>query len=120
MIGCLEMRKDYYKKGGIETLDFIKAKLTEEQYLGFCLGNVIKYASRDKNPDDLAKASFYALEVDKIRRRDELEEEERRKRTSKANLRYIQVFASDTYKDYLERHKDLLKDNPDWDESNKH
>lgn len=36
----------YYTTGGIETIDIIKAKLTPEQYLGYCLGNVIKYVSR--------------------------------------------------------------------------
>ncbi len=32
--------------GGIETIDFIKAKLTEEQFKGYLAGNVIKYLSR--------------------------------------------------------------------------
>lgn len=112
------MKKDYYNKGGIETIDFIKAKLTEEQYIGFCLGNVIKYASRDKNSDDLAKASFYALEVDKIRRRQELEEEARHNKIKEANQRYIQVFAGEAYKEYLEKHKDVLGNIPDWNEDN--
>lgn len=112
------MRKDYYNKGGIETIDFIKAKLTEEQYVGFCLGNVIKYASRDKNSEDLAKASFYALEVDKIRRREELEEEHRRNKVTEANLRYVQVFADEAYKEYLERNKDVLENTPNWNEDN--
>lgn len=36
----------YYDVGGIEVLDVIKAKLTPEQYQGYLLGNVIKYALR--------------------------------------------------------------------------
>jgi hypothetical protein len=36
----------YYDAGGISTLDIIKAKLTPEQYHGFLLGNVVKYACR--------------------------------------------------------------------------
>ena len=36
----------HYDAGGIETINFIRAKLTPEQYKGYCLGNVLKYASR--------------------------------------------------------------------------
>lgn len=36
----------YYSKGGIEVIDIIKAKLTPEQYKGYLLGNVLKYACR--------------------------------------------------------------------------
>lgn len=39
-------KSSYYDAGGIETLDIIKAKLTPEQYQGYLLGNVIKYACR--------------------------------------------------------------------------
>lgn len=39
-------KSSYYDAGGIETLDIIKAKLTTEQYQGYLLGNVIKYACR--------------------------------------------------------------------------
>ncbi len=55
----------HYCDGGIETIDFIKAKLTENEFVGFCKGNAVKYISRagKKNPDklkeDLAKAVFY-------------------------------------------------------------
>jgi len=36
----------HYDVGDIPTIAFIKAKLTPEQYKGFCLGNVLKYAAR--------------------------------------------------------------------------
>ncbi len=36
----------YYDAGGIEVLDIIKSKLTPEQFKGYLLGNVIKYACR--------------------------------------------------------------------------
>ena len=55
----------HYCDGGIETIDFIKAKLTENEFVGYCKGNAMKYISRagKKNPDkikeDLAKAVFY-------------------------------------------------------------
>ncbi len=48
----------HYIKGGIETIDFIEAKV-----LGFNLGNVVKYISRadhkGKRIEDLEKARFY-------------------------------------------------------------
>jgi hypothetical protein len=46
-------KSTYYDTGGIETLDIIKAKLTPEQYQGYCLGNAIKYACRvmHKSPE---------------------------------------------------------------------
>jgi len=37
---------NYYDAGNIETQDIIKAKLTESQYEGWLLGNVIKYSCR--------------------------------------------------------------------------
>lgn len=41
-----DKNSSYYGAGGIESIDFIKAKLTEEQYKGFLLGNILKYSSR--------------------------------------------------------------------------
>ena len=42
----------YYDAGGIETIDIIKAKLTTEQFEGFCLGNAMKYLSRANHKHD--------------------------------------------------------------------
>jgi hypothetical protein len=39
-------KSTYYDAGGIETLDVIKAKLTPQQYVGYLLGNLIKYSCR--------------------------------------------------------------------------
>ncbi len=53
----------HYTAGGIEVIDYLKMKLTPEEFAGFCKGNVIKYTSRAnlKNGDeDLKKAAFYA------------------------------------------------------------
>ena len=36
----------YYAVGGIEVIDYIKAKLTPEQYEGYLLGNIYKYSGR--------------------------------------------------------------------------
>jgi len=42
----LDKNAGYYDVGGISTLDIIKAKLTEEQWEGYLLGNTIKYSCR--------------------------------------------------------------------------
>jgi len=52
----------HYKAGGIETIAYIKAKLTPEQYQGYLVGNVIKYISRYRHKngvEDLKKARVY-------------------------------------------------------------
>jgi hypothetical protein len=36
----------YYQVGGIEVIDYIRAKLTPEQYKGYLLGNIYKYSGR--------------------------------------------------------------------------
>jgi hypothetical protein len=43
---ALDDKSTYYDAGGIEVFKIIKAKLTEEQYIGFLLGNVLKYSCR--------------------------------------------------------------------------
>src|SRR5690606_37907117 len=53
---------DHYKTGGIETIDYIKAKMTPEQFEGYLAGNVIKYISRYRHKnrtEDLKKARVY-------------------------------------------------------------
>jgi len=42
----MSKKNSHYDVGGIETIDFIRAKLTLDQYRGYLLGNVLKYASR--------------------------------------------------------------------------
>ena len=57
-------KSTHYDAGGIETLDIIKAKLTPDQFIGYLLGNVIKYSTRLNHKDDprrdAEKALFYA------------------------------------------------------------
>jgi len=54
---------DHYTDGGIETWDYIEAKLTREEALGACKANVLKYMSRMGKKgsaiDDAAKAAWY-------------------------------------------------------------
>ena len=52
----------HYTSGGIEVIDFMKAKMTPEQFKGLLLGNVIKYISRfpmKNGLEDLKKAQWY-------------------------------------------------------------
>lgn len=53
---------NHYTAGGIETIDFMQAELTNEQFKGYCLGNVLKYCSRHEHKsgkEDLKKARWY-------------------------------------------------------------
>lgn len=58
---------EHYKSGGIETIEYIRAKMSKEEFYGYIKGNVIKYVSRvDKKSDkildkidDLKKAQWY-------------------------------------------------------------
>ena len=52
----------HYLVGGIETIDYIQAKLTREQFTGYLVGNVLKYLSRFEHKageEDLQKARWY-------------------------------------------------------------
>ena len=55
-------KNKHYNKG-IDTIAFIKAKLTEEQFQGYLLGNTIKYLSRlnykESAKSDAEKALVY-------------------------------------------------------------
>lgn len=42
----------HYKVGGIEAIDYIQAKLSKEEFSGFCRGNALKYLSRAGHKDD--------------------------------------------------------------------
>lgn len=52
----------HYLSGGIETIDFIRAKLTPEEFEGYCKGNILKYVARATlkgGIEDLRKAGKY-------------------------------------------------------------
>lgn len=52
----------HYNKHGIECIQAIRATLTNEEFRGYCKGNVLKYTWREsyKNKDeDLQKARWY-------------------------------------------------------------
>jgi hypothetical protein len=54
----------HYTAGGIETIDFIQAKLTPEEFRGYLRGNILKYSSRaglkGDADEDLSKMVWYA------------------------------------------------------------
>jgi hypothetical protein len=54
----------HYTVGGIETIDYIKAKLSKEEYRGYLRGNILKYGSRvghkGSTAEDAGKLAWYA------------------------------------------------------------
>lgn len=54
---------DHYKSGGIEAIDYIQAKLSKEEFMGYLRGNIIKYTSRatlkGSELQDYKKAEWY-------------------------------------------------------------
>lgn len=53
---------NHYVFGGIETIEYLDAKMTPEEYRGFLKGNVLKYVSRESEKnglEDLKKAKWY-------------------------------------------------------------
>ena len=52
----------HYADKGIEVIDYIRDTQTQEEFVGYCLGNVIKYVSRWRKKggvEDLKKAQVY-------------------------------------------------------------
>lgn len=52
----------HYTFGGIETIDYLRAKLTREQLKGYYVGNLLKYlsrAGRKNGVEDYKKAEVY-------------------------------------------------------------
>ena len=58
---ALDMKADmvnsppHYKVGGIEAIDYLQAKLSPEEFAGYCRGNALKYLSRAGHKDDAAQ-----------------------------------------------------------------
>lgn len=53
----------HYQNGAIECIDCIRSALTEEEFRGFCKGNIIKYTYRERHKGgaiDVGKAIWYA------------------------------------------------------------
>ena len=60
----------HYMVGGIETIKFIEAKLTREEFAGYLKGNVLKYGSRIGNKGaavlDAGKLAWYADKLHEV------------------------------------------------------
>ena len=53
---------DHYRQGDVECIDAIRAALTDEEWRGYCKGNVIKYVWRERHKGgdlSLIKAEDY-------------------------------------------------------------
>lgn len=55
------MAENHYKKLPIEPIDIMKASFTQQEFIGFCKGNIIKYVLRQKGNyrSDIKKARAY-------------------------------------------------------------
>lgn len=57
----------HYTVGGFEAIDVVRAKLTHEEFVGFCKGNVLKYLMRanykEHHDKDIGKAEWYMKEL---------------------------------------------------------
>ena len=66
----------HYTSGGIETIDYIHAKLGDELFMGYVLGNAQKYLSRcgkkegNTMVDDLMKCRYYIDKAIKVAKAD--------------------------------------------------
>jgi hypothetical protein len=60
----VDEKSNYYDAGGLEAIEVIKAKLTPDQYIGFLLGNQLKYSQRANFKGsfdrDIEKVSIYS------------------------------------------------------------
>jgi hypothetical protein len=55
-------KPQHYANKEIEVIDYIQDTLSDEEFEGYCMGNVIKYVSRYKHKngvEDLKKARYY-------------------------------------------------------------
>ena len=56
---------DHYK-GDIECIDALRTCLTPEEFQGYCKGNIIKYAWRERlknGKEDVKKAAWYVEQL---------------------------------------------------------
>ena len=65
---------DHYKKGGIETIEYMEAKMSKEEFYGYIKCNALKYISREglksekltDKIDDCKKAIWYLEQMIKV------------------------------------------------------
>jgi hypothetical protein len=62
-----KINPEHYKSGGIETIEYIEAKMSKEEFYGYIKGNALKYISREglksekitDKIDDIDKAIWF-------------------------------------------------------------
>jgi len=65
---------EHYKKGGIETIEYLQAKLSNDEFYGYLKGNAMKYISREglksekllDKIEDCRKAQWYIEQMVKV------------------------------------------------------
>ena len=56
----------HYTSGGIECIEAIRAALTEEEFRGYCKGNILKYIWRERHKggdESVKKANWYVNQI---------------------------------------------------------
>jgi hypothetical protein len=91
----LDEQAEHHSAGGIESIDVMQAKLTRDQFLGFLLGNVLKYALRANFKNqwkaDIRKLAIYAGRLnDEVNGKDKRTEETERQRDSVVDPKTIE------------------------------
>lgn len=91
----LDEQAKHHHVGGIESIDVMEAKMTRDQFLGYLLGNVLKYALRANFKNqwkaDIRKLSIYAGRLnDEVNGKDTRTEETMKSRDSVVNPNTIQ------------------------------
>lgn len=60
----------HYKHGGIETIDIIRMALTDDEFRGYCKGNILKYRERAQfkgnAEQDYKKAEWYYKKLQEV------------------------------------------------------
>lgn len=63
------IRQEHYKQTSLECFDVLRIALGKERFIGFCLGNAIKYLWRHEHKngyEDIEKAGVYLDKVDEL------------------------------------------------------
>lgn len=118
----------HYCDGGIETIKFIEAKLTFEQFIGYCHGNALKYLSRsgkkgDRVEDNEKAIVYLQWENERLRSEKELdgiveEIEKLKKERSDKEIQKCINNKKDIRTAYMCEDKDLSK--PIWAKANQY
>lgn len=63
------IRPEHYKQTSLECFNVLRIALGKERFIGFCLGNAIKYLWRHEHKngyEDIEKAGVYLDKVDEL------------------------------------------------------